>query len=483
MSISMSSCTRSSNAERAATTRRPLALRRLLLPFLAAVALAGCQSQLREHDPAAWHGLKISANRHYFVDAQTGAPVFLLADTAWNLGALPREEIDAYFANRAAYGFNAVMFALSFSPQAAERNAYGHAAYVGADKTELDAAFFADCDAIVQLAADRGLFVILYTMWAGKTSGTMNNYTPAQLSRIGTAVGAHFRGKKNVILCAGGEASPHYIAVESVNALGAALKAGCRGENLVTVHPVSGNSTSKFYRGAPWLDFYMSQGKSSLGEASARFDAAKLVADDWKLEETKPTLMGEHRYETGVAEDPLLQRRSLYQCVLAGAAGHAYGHNAIWQMTPHTRQPWMLKSWNPGVARWQDALNTPAVSQLHWIVRLLLSHRYLDRIPDQSLVLEGGDGPVDTRIQASRDGTMGAKDASYILAYVSSRRPASFDTSSIAGPFLNVTCFDPAAGQSQLLQSHARNDGRIQVPPVPQLTDYVIVIERDPPRP
>src|ERR1035441_4402120 len=37
-------------------------------------------------------GLKVSDNHHYLVDAKTGAPVFILADTAWNLGALKGSE-------------------------------------------------------------------------------------------------------------------------------------------------------------------------------------------------------------------------------------------------------------------------------------------------------------------------------------------------------------------------------------------------------
>ena len=80
--------------------------------------------------------LKVSDNQHYLVDAKTGAPVFILADTAWNLGALKLEEIETYLHSRENHGINAIMFALNFSPQASETNAYGQTAYIGADKTE-----------------------------------------------------------------------------------------------------------------------------------------------------------------------------------------------------------------------------------------------------------------------------------------------------------------------------------------------------------
>src|SRR5471032_326784 len=125
--------------------------------FVLLCAVAFCGSVRAAPVPPAdvKNGLKVSDNHRYLVDAKTGAPVFLLADTAWNLGALKLEEIDTYLQSRAALGFNAVMFALNFAPQADENNAYGEPAYLGAEKTELNPAYFEACDAIVRKAGDR----------------------------------------------------------------------------------------------------------------------------------------------------------------------------------------------------------------------------------------------------------------------------------------------------------------------------------------
>jgi hypothetical protein len=98
---------------------------------------------------------------------------------------------------------------------------------------------------------------------------------------------------------------------------------------------------SRFYAAAPWLDFYMSQAKSGSAPKNTAYDAAALVLGDWSIAAVKPTMMGEHRYESGTREDPLIQRRSLYQCVFAGGFGYAYGHDALWQMTPHTGPPFV----------------------------------------------------------------------------------------------------------------------------------------------
>ena len=418
----------------------------------------------------------MSDNHHYLVDARTGDPVFILADTAWNLGALKLDEIETYLNSREQHGFNVVMFALNFAPQAVETNAYGQPAYLGPDKTELNPAYFAVCDSIIRQAGARGLYVMIYAMWAGEKAGTMNRYTAAQLTTLGQALGRRYAGVPNVIFCAGGEASPHYIEVGRVNALGNALKEGCGGRNLVTVHPVSPASASKYYAASAWLDFYLIQAKSGSGPANAAFDAAALVLGDWKIAAIRPTMMGEHRYESGTQEDPLIQRRSLYQCVFAGGCGYAYGHDALWQMTPHTGLPWMLRGWPPGVTNWTQALDTPAVRQLHFIKTLLYSHPYLERIPDQGLVVAGQGTNVATRVQVTRDGTREHKDATYLLAYISSPRAITLDTGVIGGKMLNVYWFDPATGACELLHGRLANSGTLTLEKRPP-ADGVAVIE------
>lgn len=441
------------------------------------ILTSGNAAVIHSDNLAARHGLQVSLNHRYFVDAKTGAPVFLLADTAWNLGALSLEEVDDYLRSRERHGFNAVMFALNFAPQAEEKNAYGQAAYAGIDKDELNPAYFTYCDTIVRKAADHGVFVMIYSMWAGEKAGTMNRYTTAQLEKLGRALGLHFAGIPNVILCAGGEATPHYIDVERVDAIGRGLKNGSAGRNLVTVHPVSEQSGAKLYGKAGWLDFSLSQAKSSSSPKSAEFDAAALVLADWNATPALPTMMGEHRYESGTQEDPIIQRRSLYQCVFAGGCGYAYGHNALWQMTPHTAQPWMLEGWTPGVENWRDALDTPAVSQLHQIKALLYSRPYLARIPDQSLVLTGQGTDVFTRVQATRDGTPGKNDATYLMAYLSSPQTVVLNTAVIAAPILNAFWFEPATGLTEKLPEKMGNSGRLTLEKRTKETDWVIVIE------
>ncbi len=293
-------------------------------------------SAATQSHPASPPPLALSPNHHYLIEAPTGKPFFLLADTAWNMNALTDEEIDTYVHDRHSHGFNTIMFCLDFFPQAASENAYGQRAYIGPDKSELNPEYFAHCDRAIATCAAEGMYAMIYSMWGGPKAGTMNTYTPDHLHALGIKLGEHYKGQSNVILVAGGESSPPNVDVERANAMGSGLKEGCEGKNLITIHPCSNRSSSQGLSKSPWLDFYMSQIKS--GRGGEKVEMTKYVADDFLLADPKPTMVVEHRYEVGTQEPPIIQRRSLYLSVFAGGCGYAYGHNALWQMSPTLRK-------------------------------------------------------------------------------------------------------------------------------------------------
>jgi hypothetical protein len=419
--------------------------------------------------------LVISANHHYLAEAATGKPFFLLADTAWNLNALTDQEIDVYLEDRHAHQFNTVMFCLNFFPQAAAENAYAQRAYIGPDHTDLNPDYFAHVDRTVNAAASLHLYVMLYAMWGGAKAGTMNTYTPDELHTIGLRLGTRFRAHSNVILCAGGESTPPYVDVDRVNAIGSGLKDGCDGKNLIVVHPCSNRSSSLALGDSPWLDIFMSQVKSGRGGETA--DMTPYVANDFARTPAKPTMLVEHRYEVGTSEDPVIQRRSLYLSTFAGACGYAYGHNALWQMSPHTAQKWMLTGWNPGVSKWTQALDTPAVDQLHHLIPLLQSRLFFARIPDTSLILAGQSEPIVGRVAATRDGTPNHHDATYLLAYMASPKPITLNAAVLSAKTINVTWFDPATGDTQPFKSGISNPGILELPSPPKPHDWVVMID------
>ncbi len=422
------------------------------------------------------NGLKVSTNKRYLVDAVTAEPVFLLATTAWNINALTYSEIDTLLKSVANNGFNSIMFAINFYPQADEPNVYSDKPYIGTNKTDLNPAYFVYCDSIVKKCSQYGLYAMLYTMWSGKTTGIMNNYTAEQLYILGKKIGVKYQNFKNVILVAGGESSPPYIDIVSVNAMGNGLKDGCKNDNLVTVHPCSPHSNSEYYANANWLDFYMTQGKSNINGIA--YDLTKAITKDYANTITKPTMVAEHRYESGITEDAIIQRRSLYLSVFSGGFGYAYGHNALWQMTPHTAQPWMLKSWKAGVTDWKQALNTPAQQQLHFIKQLLAAYPYLSRVPDKSLVTTAhNNDSIYSMVKVMRDGEIGSNNATYIMSYLSSPQSIIIKTDVIRGKKLNAYWFNPRTGLSNIILKDFKNSGTFIPPIKTDNQDWVIVVE------
>ena len=420
-------------------------------------------------------GLKVSSNHRFLMDAQSGKPFFLLTDTAWNINALTYQDIDLYLRNRHSHGFSAFMFTLNFYPQAQEANVYGQKAYVGADHTTLNPRYFEYCDYIIRTAAKYRLYAMVFAMWGGAKAGTMNRYTGRQLHTIGLRLGARLKRHDNVILVAGGESSPPHIAASYVNAIGSGLKIGCDGKQLVSVHPCGNRSDSEYFSSSPWLDFYMIQGSSS--RHGRHYDMTRLITHDYNVKAVKPTMIAENYYDSGTTQPPICQRRGLYLSVFAGAFGCAYGHDALWQMSPHTAQRWMLNGWPPGVPNWKDALNTAAVEPLHFIRKLLYSRPFFTRIPDQSIILSGQGKSIADRVQATRDGTIDRHNATYLMAYAAAPTDLTLETRVIAAHRLNVWKFNPATGSTKSIAKNIVNTGKLAVKKSSADGDTVIIID------
>ena len=219
----------------------------------------------------------------------------------------------------------------------------------------------------------------------------------------------------------------------------------------------------------------MIQGSSS--RHGLDYDMTALVTQDYNFKTVKPTMVAENYYESGTTQPPGIQRRSLYLSVFAGALGYAYGHDALWQMTPHTAQKWMLDDWPPGVPTWKDALDTRAVKQLHYITDLLYSRPFFTRIPDQSLIVSGQGQSIAARIQATRDGSYGNNDATYIMAYLAAPAPVTLNTGAIACNQLNAWWFTPGNGRSTPIEMNFANSGKLSLEQRPSESDSVVVVD------
>jgi len=71
--------------------------------------------------------------------------------------------------------------------------------------------------------------------------------------------------------------------------------------------------------------------------------------------------------------------------MLAGAAGHTYGCNDVWQFYDPKRAPAILEANTP----WRKALEFPGARQMGVLRRLLESRPWTRLAPDAALIVEG----------------------------------------------------------------------------------------------
>ena len=99
---------------------------------------------------------------------------------------------------------------------------------------------------------------------------------------------------------------------------------------------------------------------------------------------------------------------------------------------------------------WQQAMDLPGANEMRFVRRLMESRPVTDRIPDQSIVIEG-DLPSHDRIQATRGND-------YIFVYTSTGKPFSVNAGKITGNQLNAFWFDPKNGKTK---DAGKVDGKI----------------------
>jgi hypothetical protein len=119
---------------------------------------------------------------------------------------------------------------------------------------------------------------------------------------------------------------------------------------------------------------------------------------------------------------------------------------------------------------WYDALHLPGASQMQYVRKLMESHPYLDRVPDQSVIIENNNTPAE-RIQATR-----GKD--YIFVYSAEGKSFTVVASKIEGSQLNAYWFNPRDGKVTSIGVMSNNQNNKFTPPSRGYgKDWVLVLD------
>jgi hypothetical protein len=355
--------------------------------------------------PWDYGSLALTSDRHYLVNGEK--PFFWLGDTAWSIFLrLSKEDAYTYLKNRAEKGYTVIQCALINTPFPRGPNG---SKPVMKENGVLDAIsaengdYWSQVDYIFDVAEKLGLYLAALPVWGSLArDGYLN---PANVGGYADFLADRYGKRPNFLWVLGGDirGDANYDVWDT---LGKLLKQKTPGK-LIAYHPFGRTSSSYWFEDREWLDINMFQ------SGHRRYDQKNLYAwdeaaakepwhgeDNWRYVEhdraitpVRPVLDAEPSYEQipqGLhnGAEPRWQdyhiRRYAYWSVLAGACGHTYGHNAVFQF-------WDGKSM-PGLAvgeTWQEAIHHPGSTHMKVLKDLMESLNWQEGSPSAAVVDKG----------------------------------------------------------------------------------------------
>lgn len=399
--------------------------------------------------------LVISSNNRY-LQFENGRPFFWLGDTGWLVPQhLDRAEVEYYFNKCRRAGYNMVQ--IQVMDAVPSYNIYGQQSLpYGWDFTKADPegvySYWDHLDYIVRKAEQNGIYIGMVAIWGSQVQA--GNINAEQAKAYGKFLAERYKNSPNIIWIMGGDIQGD-IHPEVWNALATSIKS-IDNKHLMTYHPRGRYTSAKWWSKASWMDFHTFQsGHRKYGQRmgnkdypipdSTEEDNWMYVDSTWAYKPIKPVLDDEPSYEDipkGLhdANEARWQdydvRRYAYWSVFAGSCGHTYGHNAIMQML----KPGYPTGYGSDgtVKAWYQGLEDPGYNQMQYLIDLMLSFPYFDRIPDQSIIA-GKNGVKYDRLIATRGND-------YLMVYNYNSDVMKIDLRKISGKKKLLWWFNPSDG-------------------------------------
>jgi hypothetical protein len=325
------------------------------------------------------------------------------------------------------------------------------------------------------------MYIALLPTWGDKVFKNSWGVGPEVFTRqnadsYGSWIGNRYKDYDNVIWVIGGDRNPRKgtddVAIWNTMAEAIAKAGGGYHQTLMSYHPQprEDGGSSAWFHGEPWLDFNMHQTGHCANKGTY-----KHIGHDYLLEPVKPVIDGEPLYEDhpncfnakelgySLPEDI---RRIMYWNVFAGAFGQTYGCHDVWQMYTTARE-----GINQPLRPWPVALDLPMANQVKYLKSLMLSRPFLNRIPDQSMILEAQEDTTDYVI-ATRD-----LSGSYAMIYFPTGKSIQIDFSRLKGGNLSSWWYDPRTGAAFKFEDFETTSQIIHPPSTGKGQDWVLVVD------
>ena len=418
----------------------------------------------------------VSSNQHYLL--KDGKPFFWLGDTGWELfHRLTREDADKYLKRRAEQGFTVIQAVVLAELDGLHTpNPYGNTPLVNDDPAKPNEKYFEHVDYIIDKAASYNLNIALLPTWGDKIFKNRWGMGPEIFNEqnaavYGSWIAKRYKNKTNIIWILGGDRNPRDekdIAVWRAMAL--AITKETNGKALISYHSQPNVlGSAEWFRNEKWFGFNLFQ--TGHCRETAVYDR---IQTSYTTQPLKPVIDGEPIYEdhpvcfnakdlgTSSAYDV---RKSAYLDLFAGAFGHTYGCHDIWQFYSADHE-----AVNGPHVYWQAAMELPGANQMIFVKKLIESHPFLERIPDQSLIKENNYNAAE-RIQATRGND-------YLFVYTATGKPFTVVLEKIKGEKLQSYWFNPRDGKTTTTETIDNKGNRNFTPPSSGYgQDWVLVID------
>ena len=423
--------------------------------------------------------LKVSDDGRRLVK-EDNSVFFYMADTGWEFfHRCTKEESEMYLKDRKEKGFNVIQAVVLAEIDGLKTpNMEGNLPFTDLDLLTPNESYFKHVDWVIRKAEELGIYIAVLPTWGDKWrkqwgAGPVVFDTADKARNYGKWLGKRYKDQPNIIWIMGGDRNPDNSQHLEINrAMAEGIKEGDQGKHLMSYHPGGGTSSSNWFHNDDWLDFNMLQ----TGHSNINPLVFKNVGYDYNLKPVKPCLNGEPQYEDiPVGFTPLNERfvafdarQAAYWSVLAGAIGHTYGNNNIWQM-------WTSKS-NPVLnARipWYEAIHQPGGLQMGYVRRLFESRPFLKMIPNQDILADVY-GQNKDEIRAAGDAA-----GSFAIVYTPYGNPIHLNLEKLAAETLNGYWYNPREALSQKIEPFA-NTQKVKVfapPSSGARTDWVLVLD------
>jgi hypothetical protein len=424
------------------------------------------------------HGRLATTKDGRYLQYKDGTPFFWLGDTGWELfHRLKKEEIEKYLDNRYAKGFNVIQAViLAEFDGLTKPNQYGEVPLTDLDPTKPNEKYFDLVDWTVHQAMKKNMFMGLLPTWGDKVIKLWGKgpevFTEKNAYGYGKWLGNRYRSFPNIIWILGGDRPPTKDSIEKKaiwRSMAQGILEGSKSEAIITYHPWGESSSVDYWPNEEWLTFHMFQS----GHAKKDNPVWDWVKKGRELTPTKPILDGEPNYEdhpinwdkkNGYFRDYDV-RRQCYRSVFSGACGVTYGNQAMWQFYSEREEPVAFPE-----RSWIETLDRPGAFQVGYLRSLIESWADNERIPDQSIVVDG-QGEKMEYITAFRDARH------YCMVYLPVGKKISLDLSFLITDEFAPTWFDPRTGKFTRMDGRAKQKIMSFTPPSTGVgNDWVLII-------